>query len=881
MEFVTTTRTPPWPIVLLATSLALILTQNEVRCDLFDSFKDTGSKNSNNKLKKNQSVTLKKLDYSYRKLKKIPTAEIQYHSDTLEFLDLGENMISKINLGDFPYLPKLHTLILRKNRIREIDGTTFGFLPNLLVLRIEDNLLDRIPRITMPLRLYDLDIAYNRIQDIAEEDLKSCTLLETLILKGNKIEVLGNNRFSENKKLTTLDLSENPLKLLESESLVGPKKLRSLFLQETQISKIPEKGIKHLYTLKISGIEELWSVPDPSVFVALKEVEVTYSVHCCPFRGLHTAETKPDAVMSCAEYLARKQAAMTPTKRAATTEFNKREVKNISNPLMSVLKMPKSFPLKLSFGKNKKDNPFADIMKSFKKTNATSRPLCSESNDTHAFVPPARRVKCTPSPDAFNPCDDVIGTTFLRVFSWASSLLAIFGNIFLLLVLYSNESQLTVYKLLMYHLAVANAIMGLYLGILCSVDAFTFHRYYNYVRLWQYSGGCKVAGFLAVFSTELSVCILAIVTVERYLLIVHALHIRRQMNLVHAKIALTIAWAYSFGVAILPVTNVVSSYEKVAICLPFESSSKLSEGYIAWLLLYYVLSFVYIVLSYFKMYTTVNGAPSCSGVNTEFKVAKRFSMIVFCNFGCWVPISVAGYLAMYSNVKMSIDVSKFLLVFAFPLNACTNPFLYAFFTKIFRGDVLHFLSKLGILKESSRRYSSKSAYLRGRHGSRASEVNTSTSGVTRFSPPGTLKSVINFNKKSPTHTFQSLSSPATSSRNPGAKAKEIVYHNVNIEAGGVTDVKVVPQDQPKQPKKPSGLQSVLNGLWALTTGKRNRNESTSSTKELLSSFDPERYARARSVSEALEIACHDDELMEKCDAISADKMSPDTDVTNL
>lgn len=611
----------------------------------------------------------------------------------------------------------------------------------------------------------------------------------------------------------------------------------------------------------------MWTVPEPSAFESLKEVEVTYSVHCCPFRGLHTAENKPNKVISCEEYLAKMKTAK-PTKARPTKES--------SNFLQ-----PRSSQLKFSFDDDS-DDPFKSLMESFKNTNATTRPLCSQTNDTIKYVPPSRRVVCRPEPDAFNPCDDVIGTTLLRVFSWASSLLAVLGNVFLLLVLYCNESPLNVYKLLMYHLGIANTIMGLYLALLCSLDAFTYGRYYNFVRAWQYSGGCKVAGFLAVFSTELSVCVLAIVTIERYLLIVHALHIRRQMKLIHAKIALTIAWTYSFVVAALPVTDMISSYEKVAICLPFDASTKVAKGYIFWLLFFYLTTFVSVVLAYLRMYASVSGAPPCAGVNTEFKVAKRFSMIVFCNFGCWVPISIAGFLAYFSKIPMNIDISKFLLVFAFPLNACTNPFLYAFFTKIFRGDVIKLLTKLGLRKKSSRQNGHQNAsYIRGRHGSRGSDGTFSTSaGPSRVSPPGTLKSFVT--GKSPKHSARQTSntSPVTFQNN--GQSPPCCYRSISLDSG--ENNTAPPQQRETHQTRPrksrGGLQAIWNGLWALTVGRRNRNESTSSNKELISSYDPDKFNRIRSVSEAVEIACHDQHLLND-NAYDVEANSPPTDITNL
>lgn len=47
-------------------------------------------------------------------------------------------------------------------------------------------------------------------------------------------------------------------------------------------------------------------------------------------------------------------------------------------------------------------------------------------------------VKCFPSPDALNPCEDVMGSQWLRTSVWIVVLLAVFGNVAVLLVLFSN-----------------------------------------------------------------------------------------------------------------------------------------------------------------------------------------------------------------------------------------------------------------------------------------------------------------------------------------------------------------------------------------------------------------------------------------------------------
>lgn len=48
-------------------------------------------------------------------------------------------------------------------------------------------------------------------------------------------------------------------------------------------------------------------------------------------------------------------------------------------------------------------------------------------------------VKCYPIPDALNPCEDVMGSDWLRGSVWLVIFLAVFGNVAVLIVLFSNR----------------------------------------------------------------------------------------------------------------------------------------------------------------------------------------------------------------------------------------------------------------------------------------------------------------------------------------------------------------------------------------------------------------------------------------------------------
>lgn len=46
---------------------------------------------------------------------------------------------------------------------------------------------------------------------------------------------------------------------------------------------------------------------------------------------------------------------------------------------------------------------------------------------------------CFPKPDALNPCEDVMGSNWLRGSVWIVVLLAVIGNVAVLIVLFSNR----------------------------------------------------------------------------------------------------------------------------------------------------------------------------------------------------------------------------------------------------------------------------------------------------------------------------------------------------------------------------------------------------------------------------------------------------------
>ncbi|KAG9484479.1 hypothetical protein GDO78_010057 [Eleutherodactylus coqui] len=313
-----------------------------------------------------------------------------------------------------------------------------------------------------------------------------------------------------------------------------------------------------------------------------------------------------------------------------------------------------------------------------------------------------KTLSCIPEPDAFNPCEDIMGYNFLRVLIWFISILAIAGNAVVLFVLLTSHYKLTVPRFLMCNLSFADFCMGIYLLLIASVDSKTRSQYYNHAIDWQTGSGCSAAGFFTVFSSELSVYTLTVITLERWHTITYAMQLDRKLRLRHAVLIMVGGWIFSLLIALLPLVG-VSNYIKVSICLPMDIETPLSQAYIILILVLNVIAFLIICACYIKIYIAVQN-PELTPTNKDTKIAKKMAVLIFTDFTCMAPISFFAISAAFKVPLITVSNSKILLVLFYPVNSCANPFLYAIFTKAFRRDFFLLMSKFGCCKTQAELY---------------------------------------------------------------------------------------------------------------------------------------------------------------------------------
>ncbi|XP_070570225.1 G-protein coupled receptor GRL101-like [Ptychodera flava] len=107
---------------------------------------------------------------------------------------------------------------------------------------------------------------------------------------------------------------------------------------------------------------------------------------------------------------------------------------------------------------------------------------------------------CSPPADAFSSCEDLMANQVLRWSIWMLGIAAFFGNLFVIVWRIKEKDLGKVHTSLIWNLAVADFMMGIYMLIIASVDMNYRGVYVTYDASWRSSSLCSFAGFLASLS---------------------------------------------------------------------------------------------------------------------------------------------------------------------------------------------------------------------------------------------------------------------------------------------------------------------------------------------------------------------------------------------
>ena len=296
-------------------------------------------------------------------------------------------------------------------------------------------------------------------------------------------------------------------------------------------------------------------------------------------------------------------------------------------------------------------------------------------------------ANCKAPSNELSSCESLLRYRVYRGFLSFFAFLSLAGNLvsFVYRVIANRSRRKIGFDIFVANLCVSDFLMGIYLSIIGAADLFYRGHYLSKDVTWRHSAVCKSAGFLSLVSSEVSVCIICMITVDRFLALRFPFS-RLCFTKGRALLASACAWLLGIFMAMIPLLPWVSHwhfYGQTGICspLPIIRNSYPGQLYAFGIMIVFnFVLFLAIAVGQLFIYWSVqkNAIKPGSENNTSAKdvsIAQRLVAVALSDFLCWFPVGLLGLLAR-SGQPISGEVNVAIAIFIIPVNSAVNPFLY-------------------------------------------------------------------------------------------------------------------------------------------------------------------------------------------------------------
>ncbi|XP_037402936.1 relaxin receptor 2a isoform X2 [Pygocentrus nattereri] len=577
-----------------------------------------------------------------------------------------------VNLRAVPVLSANVTwLSLKSNELRELPDHVFSKYADLQRLFLQNN----------------------SIHTVSSHAFSGLFKLRKLFLSQNYITSLRHGIFRDLHKLQWLVLDHNPLRSIFHDTFIGLKSLIFLSMVNTSVVQLSKLSLCHYMPLLswLDFAENHIEVLNYSTLMTCKELTVL------SLRD-NIIKTPPENTFQALGSLAELDLSCNRIADLPSNIFKslKSLLKlNIShNPLLHIHAGHFDHLVQLeSLGLEGIEIP--DIQtKMFLPMGSLSH-IYFKDFQYCSYAPHVR--KCKPNTDGISSFEDLLANMVLRVSVWVMAFITCFGNLFVIGMRSCIRAENNLHAVCIKVLCCADCLMGVYLFFLGVFDV-KFRGEYNRNALqWMESAECRTIGFLAMLSSEVSVLLLAYLTLEKFLVIVFPFsHLRPgklQTGLVLASI-----WLLGFLIAAVPLLSddlFGNYYGRNGVCFPLHSDrleKPTAKGYSTGIFLgLNLVAFLVIVFCYSSMFysiykTGINATDLRNRLHKDVAVANRFFFIVFSDALCWIPIFLVKTLSLL-EVEIPGTINSWVVIFVLPINSALNPILYTLTTSFFREQV--------------------------------------------------------------------------------------------------------------------------------------------------------------------------------------------------
>lgn len=229
---------------------------------------------------------LKELGFHSNDIASIPEGAF-HNNPLLRTIHLYDNPLTFVGASAFQNLSDLHSLMLRGASMMQ-QFPILTWTNSLESLTLSGTKISSIPSdLCDDLKLLrTLDLSYNEVEDLPS--LQGCLKLQEISLQHNHIQQIDRDTFQGLSALRLLDLSRNEIRVIHKDAFLTLTALTNLDLSMNSLTVIPTTGLSALNQLKLSGNLQMKNVLNAKNLPKLRSISVPYAYQCCAFVGCDT-----------------------------------------------------------------------------------------------------------------------------------------------------------------------------------------------------------------------------------------------------------------------------------------------------------------------------------------------------------------------------------------------------------------------------------------------------------------------------------------------------------------------------------------------------------------------------------------------------------------
>ena len=580
---------------------------------------------------------------------------------------MSENYITELSTSVFLSLSKLRELYLSYNLISSLTDGLFQNLTSLELLHLDRNLITKlnVGLFSATSRLKNLYLNDNMLTILPDGLFKNLTSLQLLGLQNNNLTELHSEIFSDLKNMTNLDISNNSLTSLPKKIFHGLINLRVLLVNLNRLKTLDRSQFHRLDNLYVLRLD--------NNYLTHVDVDLFRDTAKLAFIGLSFNQLQEIPI-----------------------------IKNLMNlKVLVVLGNPLTM---ISHG-------------SFSSLSKNLEIFVNQTEICECYM--QSLIKCSSSSQYRSPyltCGRLLPDRVLVVLMWIIGFIALFGNLFVLIWRRQESSASKVSRLLVNNLAAANFLMGIYVIIIDSADVYYGKYYPMQAEKWRYGVTCRIAGSLAIISSEASVFFVVLISMDRFTSI-RFINSDKKLGWKSASILSVLMWIISFLLGIIPsvlsgmsgvsfkfydnshvciglpltLTKIYSStevkrqltydqYQLESVTYTHELTSHVNGRFFSTAIFLGLNTLCCLIIAGFfiGIVRAVRKSTKEKGKNMmeQIRLATKILAITATDFCCWFVIIVLGVLVQTRVITLSAPALAWCATFVLSINSAINPYLY-------------------------------------------------------------------------------------------------------------------------------------------------------------------------------------------------------------